>query len=43
VTHISKTDMIEDNAVDIKQSGKVIEIPIGKHSVDTYKMKWNRF
>jgi alpha-mannosidase len=39
---ISKTDMIEENPVDIKQSGKTIHIPLGKNAVDTYKMKFSK-
>ncbi len=39
VKSIAKTDMIEENPVDMKQSGKVIRVSLGKHSVDTYKMK----
>jgi len=38
VKSISKTDMIEENPVDMKQSGKVIKVSLGKSSVDTYKM-----
>ena len=40
---ISKTNMIEDNLVDLKQRGKVINIKIGKNSVNTYKMNGNTF
>ena len=38
VEKISKTDLIEDNPVDLKQSGKLIEIPLGKAAVETFKI-----
>lgn len=34
-----KTDMIEENPVEINQIGKTIEIPLRKSVVDTYKLK----
>ena len=43
VESVSKTDMIEDNPVDIRQSGSSITIQLGKNAVDTYKMKWYNF
>jgi alpha-mannosidase len=39
---ISKTDMIEENPVDLKQDGNTIEIPLGKHAVNTYKMTFSK-
>jgi alpha-mannosidase len=39
IEKISKTDMIEENPVDLKQSGKQINILLGKDAVETFKMK----
>ena len=39
VKSIAKTDMIEENPVDMKQSGKQIAILLGKDAVETYKLK----
>jgi len=39
VDKIWKTDMIEENPLDIKQSGKQLKISLGSNAVDTYKMK----
>jgi alpha-mannosidase len=39
VESISKTDMIEENPEKLNQQGKVLQIQLGKHAVDTYKMK----
>ncbi len=43
IDNISITDLIEDNPVDLKQSGKVISIKLGNNSVNTYKMNGNTF
>ncbi len=39
VKQISKTDMVEENPVDLKQSGKHIKILLGGDAVETYKLK----
>ena len=36
---ISKTDMIEENPEKLDQEGKVLHLELGKHAVDTYKLK----
>ncbi len=39
VQSLSKTDMIEENPEKFDQQGKVLQLELGKHAVDTYKMK----
>ena len=39
VQSLSKTDMIEENPEKLDQQGKVLQLELGKHAVDTYKMK----
>ena len=39
VGKISKTDLIEENPVDLGQSGKTIDIELGKSAVETFKYK----
>lgn len=39
VETISLTNMIEENPVKLNQQGKVLHLELGKHAVDTYKMK----
>lgn len=38
-TKISKTDLIEENPVDLGQSGKEIDISLGRNSVETFKIE----
>ncbi len=38
VKNISKTNMIEDNPEKLNQSGKVLQIQLGKNAVETFKM-----
>ncbi len=38
---ISLTNMIEENPEKLDQQGKKLQLPLGKHAVDTYKMKLN--
>jgi alpha-mannosidase len=38
VEKISKTDMIEENPEDMKQSGNIVNISLGKDAVETYKL-----
>jgi len=38
IDKIAKTDLIEENPVYLKQSGKTIGIQLGKDAVDTYKL-----
>lgn len=37
---ILKTNMIEEDPVDLKQSGKQIKISLGKNAVETFKLKF---
>ena len=39
VETISLTDMIEENPEILNQQGKVLDLELGKHAVETYKMK----
>ena len=39
VQSLSKTDMIEENPEKLDQQGKILQLELGKHAVDTYKMK----
>jgi len=38
---ISLTNMIEENPEKLDQQGKKLQLPLGKHAVNTYKMKLN--
>ncbi len=38
VQGLSKTDMIEENPEELDQQGKNLQLQLGKHAVDTYKM-----
>jgi len=39
VKSISRTDMIEENPEKLGQEGKILQLELGKHAVETYKMK----
>lgn len=39
VASLSRTNMIEDEPERLDQQGKVLQLQLGKHAVDTYKMK----
>lgn len=39
---VTRTDMIEENPVNIHQSGDIIEISLGRNSIETYKVRFKR-
>jgi alpha-mannosidase len=39
---VTRTDMIEENPVEVHQSGEIIEISLGRNSIETYKVRFKK-
>ena len=40
VKHLYKTNLIEEKGIDLLQSGKILNIQIGKNAIETFQLKF---